>query len=88
MKSQRKLPPGVVGNLVAKDRHKPPAAGVEIGWLTPIKASASGGGYWSFRCRCGELVLRLSRNVRSSAEAGNTPKCDTCNRVRREAAAP
>lgn len=81
MKPRRKLPPGMIGNLVAPDRAYVPTS--ELGWLTPIRAARSGGGYWLFQCRCGESVSRLARNVRKSAEEGRTPRCQqSCSGVR------
>lgn len=47
----------------------------EVGWLTPVKPSASGGGHYVFQCRCGETVIRVARDVRNSANQGNVPKC-------------
>lgn len=73
MLDRRKLPPGLVGNLVAPDRAIVPVG--EQGHLTPLKAAASGGGFWSFRCRCGTVVHRLARNVIRAVKAGGAPKC-------------
>lgn len=73
MRPKRALPPGMVGNLVPPDRAFVPTT--ELGWLSPIRVAKSGGGYFLFRCRCGNEVSRLARNVRKSAENGRTPKC-------------
>jgi hypothetical protein len=73
MLPKRKLPPGLVGNLVAPDRAFVPTT--ELGWLSPIRVAKSGGGYFLFRCRCGTEVSRLARNVRRSVADGATPKC-------------
>lgn len=73
MKPRRLLPPGMVGNLVAPDRALVPVG--ECGWLTPIKGAASGGGFWSFRCRCNTVVSRLARNVIRAVRDGGVPRC-------------
>lgn len=80
MKPRRRLQPGQIGSLVAPDRALVPV-GLH-GLLTPVKAAASGGGYWIWTCACGTPVHRLARNVIKAVKAGGVPKCDGCNRKR------
>lgn len=48
----------------------------ELGWLTPVRPSKSGGGMWLWRCRCGDAtVLKHARDTRAAVRRGQTPKC-------------
>lgn len=83
----RKLPPGEIGDMPGRN---PPYVPVgEQGWLTPIRAARSGGGYFIFRCRCGTEVSRIGRHVRTSVERGTVPKCSpTCTGTKPAGATP
>lgn len=69
----RKIPKGRVGPLPRRDPHIRPVG--ELGFLTPIRPAAAGGGWWLWKCRCGTQVSKLARYVRKHAESGATPKC-------------
>lgn len=81
---QRRLQKGSFGTM----RSRIPALVLteEVGWLTPIKPSASGYGFYVFRCRCGEKVIRVARDQRKNAARGQTPKCSPLCPWREEAA--
>jgi hypothetical protein len=73
----RPLPKGSIGKLGGNNPLVVPTT--ELGWLSPVRPSASGGGWYRFRCRCGSEVIRMARDVRQAVKRGLVPRCrQTC----------
>jgi hypothetical protein len=83
---RRRIPASATQGLIRTGQYIDPGT-AELGWLTPLRQSAGGGGYHLFRCRCGAEVAFASRQIRKAVKEGRTPKCSrVCLGVKTEGA--
>jgi hypothetical protein len=81
---QRRLaPPGVLSPMSSRVKRVVPEG--EQGFWTPLRRAASDGGVYWWKCRCGNEVARVARDVVRAAKLGRTPKCSReCTGVKAE----
>lgn len=73
VKRRRRIPAAATSGLKREGQYKDPGT-AEIGWLTPLRPSATGGYHW-FACRCGANVVKQTRFVRKSHASGRVVRC-------------